>query len=337
METLTYFGAKNRKYLDFLIQILPEEKPKHIIETCMGSGSFTQHISSGIKDVKKTAIELDKGMFALHSQIKQDADILIKNIKNLANKEEVYYEKKQMIADYLEGKTEYSNLDIAVAELYTLVFSFNFMRGSWRSNTNYLKYEDPMRRMKAKRSMEAFESILHFHMPLVLCELYEKWQNVNLIHGSFMDYKHMWKDEKALIFLDLPYQYSKRGVKDSRKTAGYMVEMTDEQHNEFISEVIRFKEEGTLKAKMMICTNYTLNENGEIIISKDDLYCQLLKHGFRLVQVQEKSSSEIIRKTSLDGKKMRQKKMEVVLVNYLDIVGNWNSLKYLDACDVYGR
>ena len=134
-------------------------------------------------------------------------DILIKNIKNLANKEEVYYEKKQIITDYLEGKTEYSDLEVAVAELYTLVFSFNFMRGSWRSNQNYLKYEDPLRRLKAKRSMEAFESILHFHMPLVLCELYEKWQNVNLIHGSFMDYKHSKGNLKRSDFLHLTFSH----------------------------------------------------------------------------------------------------------------------------------
>ena len=104
-------------------------------------------------------------------------------------------------------------------------------------------------------------------------------------------------------------------------------------HEEFVEEIIRYHHENKLHAKLMICSNFEVDDNGLIIGVDDDPYIRLMKDaGFRLVIVQEKFSSEI--KTREGGHK--KKKVEVVFINYQydNIVGSWDNFRYFDAEDL---
>lgn len=335
---IPYYGSKNEKNLQTTMQILPGMPIKRFVDCCMGSGNVTRTLACEMDGIERIGIELDRGMFALHSQIRDDAHSLIKRIDTINNTEKDYIHYKSIVEEYLEGKTDYEQLEIATAELMILTFSFNAMRGTWRNIESYQKHKNEEKRKRALTTVNTLNNRFYEKNPIALLELNECWQKVMLINDSFMNHDHYWEEEGTFCYLDLPYELEKRGIKEQnrKKDAGYMKDMLQKDHESFISVVCRKAQEDRLKAFMMICTNYELDEiTNALIIKTDDLYVNLLRYGFRLVVTERRETSEIIRNNSEVDKKKRRKKAEVVYINYTDIVGCWDNYEYYDYSDIY--
>ena len=88
----------------------------------------------------------------------------------------------------------------------------------------------------------------------------------------------------------------------------------------------------------MVCSNFEIDEQGNLIGVADDPYTRLMQNGFRMVIVQKKYSTVATHEIhSIGGGKVRQKKkpkVEVVYINYHNIIGNWGLYKYIDYADV---
>ena len=338
MRRLPYYGGKDEENLSPTVQLCPEEQIDTFVDCCFGSGNVTRTIPCEMLGVKKVGIELDRGVFALHSQIKEDVYALIAQIKTMRNSEELYLDNKRKLEEYVEGSEEYSRLEIAATELMVLAFSINSMRAQWRNKDFYKKHTLEEKRDRAKKTAEAFDNRFYEKIPIILLDLSEAWKELKLINGSFFDYTHYWEQEGTVCYLDLPYELKKRGIKQNRKKgAGYMKDMTQDEHEKFISEVCRRVKGGNLRGKLMICTNYEIDDTGKLVIEPDDLYSELLKYGFRMVVTQRKESSEIIRKNSRHDSKRRRKKAEVLFVNYENIRGSWDNFEWYDYQKVFGN
>lgn len=335
---LPYFGGKEEENLHHTVQLCPEEQIDTFVDCCFGSGNVTRTIPCEMLGVKKVGIELDRGMFALHSQIKKDVYALIDKIKTMKNGEESFLVNKRKLEEYVEGSEKYSMIEIAAAELFVLAFSYNSMRSQWRNADFYKKHTSDAERDKAKKTAEAFHNRFYEKIPIILLDLNVAWQELNLINGNFFDYTHYWDQIGTLCYLDLPYELKKRGIKQKQKKgAGYMKDMTQVEHEKFIGEVCRKAKEGHLSGWLMICTNYEIDETGELIIEANDLYTELLKCGFRMVVTERKESSEIIRKNSHHDRKKRRKKDEVIFINYSNIRGSWDNYEWYDYQKLFGN
>ena len=336
-KKIPYYGSKNDKNMSVTAQILPERDFDTFVDCCFGSGNVTRRIPGEMLGVHKIGIELDRGMYNLHSQIKEDVLALINMIASMENSEQEYIKNKSMLEKYIDGSEEFDRLEVAAAELMILAFSINSMRGTWRNTDFYKKHTQQEKRDKARKTIESFNNIFYEKIPLVLLDLNNCWQDLRIINGDFMDYTSFWEKAGTFCYLDLPYELKKRGVKqDSKKDAGYMIDMSQSDHEKFISEVCKKAIQGKLKADLMICTNYEIDDmTGNIIVEPDDLYINLLKQDFRMVVTERKESSEIIRKNSSQDKKKRKIKAEVVYINYKNIRGSWDNFEYYDYSDIF--
>ena len=87
-----------------------------------------------------------------------------------------------------------------------------------------------------------------------------------------------------------------------------------------ISRVIDKSTDNSLKAAMMIATNYEVDNEGAIIVPGNDRYSKLLNYGFTMISMKKKGASYSY--TSFDNnepgvaEKKRRKKMEVLYINY---------------------
>lgn len=107
-----------------------------------------------------------------------------------------------------------------------------------------------------------------------------------------------------------------------------MYDWNDDMQTKFLD----FVEDMQLKknhSRIMICSNFDLDENGMLKGLGEDQYNQRLwRIGFRLVVLLKKVSSEIRRnKASNTPKKI---KAEVVYINYKDILGRWEDVQFYD-------
>ena len=116
------------------------------------------------------------------------------------------------------------------------------------------------------------------------------------------------------------HSYQENQLTKFHKKFGYDVDMSLQQHERFISEIAYRYENNRLIANMMICTSYEIDDKGNIIIPDNDRYSQLLKYGFRFVEIRRRAASNYHESTENvekgKVKKERRKKMEVVYINY---------------------
>ena len=86
----------------------------------------------------------------------------------------------------------------------------------------------------------------------------------------------------------------------------------------------------------MICSNFEIDVEGNPIGIADDPYTRLLQHGFRMVVVKKCYSTAIITEKNIKSpvKQKKKPKVEVVYINYRNIVGSWGYYKYFDWKDI---
>lgn len=340
---ITYWGKKGGEYLKALFQILPAGKLRRIVEVCMGSGTFSANVSGGYGEVEKTAIEIDKGVYALAKCIQQRPFELLERIKNTEYSEEVCLKSIQLLQEVKRGKVV-DELDLAQAEYAALCMSRNSQRMVARKQDSYKKHTDVKQAKRSKRDLERQHHNFYRDAPRVVWECNKAWQELQIIDGDFMDYPEYWfEGENTLIFADVPYQYSDRGISGRKSSStGYIYDWKDEKHYEFLKFVTQKVPEDGKRSRIIICANFERDTDGKLfkrgekderIEMKDDLYNQiLLAAGFRMVAIQNKFSSEAEKKSQ-----KKKNKVEVVYINYNDILGDWSRLEYYDYADVFGN
>ncbi len=331
-----YWGNKGGAYLEELFQLLPKSKMQHIVETCMGSGTFSSNISGEYGDIKATAIEKDRGVYLLNKCIKERPIELFEKLKEIQYTKEFYDDSHKKIIDCLNGSEKYEELEIAQAEYAILMMSFNAMRNSYRSLESYMKISDSKEQERRRKVLERMKNNCFRNMGEIIMGNNFAWKNLDIIHGDFMEYSEFWTEGKeTLVFADVPYELSKRNATKKKKGTGYMVDWNENDQNKFL-EFVEQMQVNDNTSRIIICANFEVDENGELKGLKEDTYNKkLLALGFRLVVVLEKFTSEIKHKNS--KLKEKKKKVEVVYMNYTDIIGEWNKLKYYDYNDVYGN
>ncbi len=324
---IAYWGRKSKEYMQEILKLYPMEEVDTVVDACMGSGSFSENVSCQLTNVKCIGIELDRGIYILHKVIKEQYEELLDKMITCNYNEEFYFECRRKTREFNHGKGEYSEVEIALAELVILFFSYNGMRGNTpRRFDSYKKHQGAEKKKNEMKLKNVYDRFF-MRAPGNIVSIHSKWQRLHLIYGSFMDYKEFWENPKAWIFIDPPYELSKRGIEEHRIKdgvyLGYDCDMCLEEHDKFINALYHYYRENRLQAKMMICTNYELDESGKMHIPANDRYSKLLDIGFVRMTIQNKACSNTYYSTEEKGegtKKRRHRKIEVVYINYRTIL-----------------
>lgn len=322
---IAFWGRKSKEYMQEILKLYPAGKLDTVVDACMGSGSFSRNISCQLDGVRRIAFDFDRSLVTMHQVIKNEPDALIQMMIDFRFTEEQYIYYRKITREYDCGSDSYDSLQIAFAELVLLYFSHNSMRGNVpRRFDSYLKYEDKKKYAEAKSRLDRIKTRFALRAPSDIIDLNDKWQQLEIGYDNFMSRTDLWKDAGTWIFIDPPYELYKRGIKEREgkcyKHCGYDVDMTAQDHELFISQLAAMYEEGMLKAKMVICTNYEMDSDGEIIIPEKDRYSKLLDYGFTRVKIENKACSNSHMSTDEDSdvaKNVRRRKMEVVYINYV--------------------
>ena len=337
-----YFGGKTDDNIDITYSLLPQKEFDKFVDMNLGSGNVTRNIACEMGNIERLAIEKDITIFTMHTCIRNNPIQLIEAIRKLKNDAETFNRMKKIVDDCIKNGEVIDEIEVAAATIYTICFSYNNMRSQYRhAKYKHLDFDNVLRQ-KEESCMRAFETVFYEKMPMVIMDLSEAWQGVQILNDDFMKHLYFLEEEGTVCYLDPPYELHKRGIPkgQKRKNAGYLVDMEQQAHERMVEEIIRLHKENKLKASVMICTNYSVDSDENLIIEPDDLYATLLQYGFRMVVVEIKGSSEVIRKQTIDTtepKKQKKRKAEVIYINYRDICGNWDDFQFLDEKDVFGR
>lgn len=322
--SIPYWGRKDETYNSQVLKLYPDRNIHTIIDCCMGSGGFSNGVSSGLNIEKKIAMEIDPGVCALHRVIKNKPFELIDGISTIKYSPELFWDCRNVITLYNAGKISMYDVDVAKAEMILLYFSHNAMRMRPRNLESYKKHTDKDMRYRCESALLTTADRIFLKAPTDIMRLNEKWQDIEILNTDFMDHTYYWNDERAWIYIDPPYELSKRGIKENTKVVngkyGYDFDFSRQQHEMLISRVIDKSTDNSLKAAMMIATNYEVDNEGAIIVPGNDRYSKLLNYGFTMISMKKKGASYSY--TSFDNnepgvaEKKRRKKMEVLYINY---------------------
>ncbi len=329
---LRYYGRKGGEYLSRVEQILPEEGVNVMADCCFGSGNFTLNISCEMNNVKQIGFELDRSLYTLHSVIKSSQVFeLTDRIKDVLRDEKYYRNCETLVRNYNERIESYSDIDIALAELVMIYFSINNGRTQRRNPYSYKKYTmGSSKRNDSRVQIQQMESRFYYRVPADIYDIHVAWQEVEIYNDDFRNhYEELFTDEGTFLFIDPPYLLDKRGRKRESKAikAGYDMDWELKDHEDFVGKLMEYSRGGSLRAKVMICSNFEIDDEDRLIGLEDDPYTVLIKEaGFRMVVVQKRYTSEV--KKQSGGHKKR--KVEVVYINYDNIIGSWENFQYFD-------
>lgn len=321
---LAFWGRKSREYMQQILKLYPADEIDTIVDACMGSGSFSKNISCQMTGVKRIGFELDRSLATMHQEIRNNAGNVIDKMLACDFTDELYLYCRQITREFNHGKSNYGRAEIAFAELVILYFSYNSMRGNVpRRFDSYTKYEDEKKYREAKIHLEHVKERFRLKAPSDVIDLHEKWQRLDIIHDSFLNHTDLWENEKNWIYIDTPYEPHKRGIREERihksENLGYDVDMSIAEHELFIAKIIKYVRADRLRAKLMICTNYEMDDRGKIIVPGDDRYARLLEYGFtrKLIEHKACSNTYISTENSEGGaRRKRHRKVEAVYINY---------------------
>lgn len=316
----SYFGKKTPSYLGKLSQLLPMAVLKIIVETCMGSGTFSANCA--YKDTERVAIEYDKGMYVLNKCIQENVYELIDRLLDKEYSEETFDNAIKVLDEFDKG-ADYDEIEVAVAAYISIIESFNSMR-------------DCFRNFKDQEGYDKFVDRLRRNIITDLIPLQSAWNDLEIINGSLFEHSVYWlKENSGLVFADPPYPQDGRGIDSEKEHAGYRHDWKMEQQLQFLNFVIDMNNKKEV-SNIIICSIMNIDNNGNLMNLEENMYCKmLLSHGFRMVVVEKKFTSEIKNENSKSRKK--RMKAEVVFINYHNILGNWNDFEYYDYSDVYGK
>jgi len=266
------------------------------------------------------AYDEDARIIAMLSASKENPLEVAEAVKNYKYNREDY--KRCM--ELLKNCGENSNAEVAAAEFAMIYMSRDGMAGEYQRLKPCLDKKEDVRSVKEKWQEERESKKMHEQISCKAIRLHYALQNIELICDNFLKHMEHWEDVHTFNYLDVPYLYCKRGFKGKRKNTGYRVDWSNDDHEIFLNRIMELYYAGRLKGKLMICSNFEMDENGGLIGLEDDLYNKkLLETGaFRLVVTERKHACE--------GNDKRRAKAEVVWINYTDILGCWENYQYYD-------
>lgn len=335
-NTLCIYGGKYSD--DFMRGTLPLMPTRlvGVVDCFMGGGGISANLFDGLGDIQKIGIEKDPSMMAFHKAVKNHPMGLMKQLEKIEYTRDFYDKCMDIIQRYRNGEA-IDELKVATATYATVFMNRNGMRcKSFRSLTPNSKYlSEPEKYIKKQRELDAIKWKLYDRIPFIVHDMNLVLKDMALITDSAMNHTDLWERKDWLCVCDVPYLFSKRGIADKRKTAGYLDEWQDEDHQRFIDAIVEKQKKGAFHCKMWICSNFEIVQ-GTIPreeLKKDPYVRALLPLGWRMVVVQKKFSSSIISDKLLERKK--KIKVEVIFMNYTDIVGSWEDYCYYTYNSVF--
>ena len=335
-----YYGGKSEKYVESILPLLPDDGIYRFVDCFFGMGNATRQIPCKMTNTQVVAYEKERGLCALHEVIKDDVllEELISKIKNVKNTKEYFQHSMDIVKAYNSREKDFSKVDVALAELVAIRFSRNSARNSYRNPRSYEgRGYDAITMAKKRRVLDSISEKFYNQMPIELIEKNYKWKKIQLFNDDCMNHIEKWGANENFIFIDPPYLPNKRGLKERSDkkpvNRGYMEDMSADEHNILIDKIIKISNSG---AKCMICSNFEIDVEGNPIGIADDPYTRLLQHGFRMVVVKKCYSTAIITEKNIKSpvKQKKKPKVEVVYINYRNIVGSWGYYKYFDWKDI---
>lgn len=334
----TYFGGKRGRYIDFIRMLFPDSWFKVMCEGFMGSGVVSANFS--LSEVDRYAIELNRGVYTLNKCIQDNPEEVIQAINSIEPTIEFFNYCKNLLKT-LDGLSDdnfkkgmgFDRFEIARAKYATLTLSRNSRGVDFKKQEVSEKITYPLDRMRLQHALDMRTNNIFLKAPKIIYDCHEGWRNLNIIYGSFFDNLDFLFHKDNFCFIDPPYLFSKRGIMDKRTdNTGYDTDLRDDCHVAFLYDLAERIKAGKEVSKIMLCSNFELDDDNNLKGLQEDLYNQiLLPCGFRLVEVMNKPSTEV----SKDGKKKR--KVEVVYINYHNISDYWHNHKYYDYEDIYGN
>ena len=337
-----YFGGKGEGNIENMFPLFPVDNINQFIDCFFGMGNVSRLVAYGMSNTEVVAYELERSLYTLHEVIKDDhmVEELIDKIKGVENSKEYFQQCLETVKAYNAETKKFGMVDVALAELVIIRFSRDNARNSWRNPESYKgRNYDEWTMTKKRVELEAQIKKFYHQMPAEIMDMHQKWKQITLINDNCMNHMEQWASSENFFFIDPPYLPWKRGLKEkgNKKPVdkGYMEDMSVDQHEELIDKIISISKAG---AKCMVCSNFEIDEKGELIGVADDPYTRLMQNGFRMVVVKKKYSTVATHEVhSIEGGKVRQRKkpkVEVVYINYRNIIGNWNFYKYIDYADI---
>lgn len=307
---ITSYPGKKDKLLKFLMELMPSEKITKTWEPFAGTLSMSVNLLKGFEPIEMYATEKDLGMYSLLHAIQENPVELYESMEELEYCKESYDWATKLRNSGYQGADE---LQIAKAKYILCNMSINGIDqdGKYRDidlNTeNDLKKYCYAKQVRERFRRQVFENIMRGHKSL---------QGIKLENADMMD-KFMLRayDKEMFIFADVPYT-----DKDL-----YAVKTDLDWHKNFIQTIIMLQKQGNLNAKIMIC-NYCKKD------LRHDVYCELLKYGFKLVKVTEVVKPTVIRRNT----KKKNKETEYVFINY-EPIGTIARNRIKTRKDVFGE
>lgn len=331
-DGLKYFGKKSEVYLSKAMQLLPADGVGEIYDCCFGSGNFTRHISNEICGIRRIGYEIDRSLFALHSILKDGRlDEIVGKMNSVEIDKNYFKACAELVRQYNKGSVEYDEVEVAFAELVLIYFSVNSGRCQWRNLDSFQKHKfESLEWNDARVQLQEMARKFYTRLPLDLADLNRAWQKVEIINDDFRGhFDELFADDGKFLFIDPPYLLDKRGRKREGKAikAGYDFDWELKNHEELVQNIIRYHHAGRLRARVMLCSNFAIDDESKLIGVETDTYTRLIREAdFRMVVVQQRFTSKIIRNTG----EHKKRKVEVVYINYKDIVGNWDNFCFYD-------
>ena len=307
IQTVKYAGKKNGRYMERLFSLLPQGKPKRVIETNMGSGTFIASAKC-LGDVQRVAYEKNFSTYAMNHTIQKYPYELIESFKDFEySKSE--YDRAESVLNTLkkcpvENMTKEDYVNMANAKIVMAYCS----RNGWNRGFRELDFVDKCEKgsgefyMK-KQQAEFFRNELKNNIARIISACSNAFREVDIVYGDMFEHGEIWGERGNLIFVDPPYLPEKVG---DTKNKLYECTWEASDHEGLIRLAMG------AKAKVIICSNMLL-ENNEVFIPEGDPYNMLLHNGYDMVDIMHKSSAEIQERDESHHKK---RKTEVVYVNY---------------------
>lgn len=331
-----YFGGKNGEWQGRVALLLPEDDSKTtFIDCCFGMGNVGRGLAYGMTQFTNIiGFEKEPALFQLHMVVKNRVNELIDRIPSVENTEKYFLHCQELVKEYNSNPSgNYDQVEIALAVLVTIRLSHNLTRSNYRGRF-YEKYPiNTIKYSQKKREYNAIIAKFYIQQPVELMNMSRQLKNIELHNEDFVDKLEELATPKSFIFIDPPYLPEKRGRStkkpaDKLVNAGYMCEMSRDDHMKIISKLIELKDRG---AYFMVCSNFEVGENGEIIGLAEDPYTRLLRHGYKMVVVQKKYAVQ-----ERPVSQTKREKVEVVYINYTPRVSPMYYEIY-DYQDVMGK
>ena len=293
----------------------PEERFNKFWETNGGTGAMTTNIVSGYEMDAMYITELDIGMYSLLKQVQEDPYSLVEELSKTQYSAWEFEEAKE--AEEV-GYRDMTQLEIAMAKWIVCRQSFNGQGKNYRDID--LGAEDDVKCW----SNAQWQRNKYLRQIPQLIEYSQGLQGVQIIHSDFLAYFDKFAaNSEMFIYSDIPY------YNELRSSGLYREETDKEWHRRYAMKLRKMTEDGSLKAKVMLC-GY-VNEN-----MKADLYCnELLPAGWTLYLIKDVYRPTIIKDNSKSRKK--GKAIEAVFLNYKPINPLVGKERIFTYDDVFGN